>query len=232
MVTPTERLGPLVHRAVHHGALLWVLGVLEFVVAMGVTQAGYTGTSYSLTGNYISDLGAAHCEILRSNVYVCSPWHDVFNVSIVVFGALVILGTLLLRTAFRPRGVRTLGLLLLLVAGAGSIGVGLSPEDVNLTVHSLSALAAFLAGNLALLILGVAMFRDTRWDGYRTFTMVLGLVGLVALLLFLARAWGALGAGGMERLIVAPDLLWLLLAGVHLIRIPTYAPPGLPRASG
>ncbi len=200
MTVSTGRLGPLVHRSVRHGAILWIVGVLQFVVGMAVTEVGYSGTSYSLTGNYISDLGAAHCGIYHSSIYVCSPWHDVFNVSIVLLGILLILGTLLIRTAFRPRAVRTVGLALLIISGVGAIGVGLSPEDVNLSLHSASALASFLGSNLAMMILALAMFRDTRWDGYRTFTMVMGLVGLVALILFTVGTYGPLGVGGMERL--------------------------------
>jgi hypothetical membrane protein len=219
-----ERYGPLVHRSVRHGAYLYIAGVLIFIVAMIVTQLGYTGTSYSLTGNYISDLGAAHCGTYHTNLYVCSPWHDVFNVGIVLMGILLILGTILLRTAYPARGSRTLGLALLVLAGFGAIGVGLSPEDVNLTVHTISAATAFILGNLALIVLAFAMFRDTRWDGYRAYTLFSGLIGLIAFLLFYTKVYGPLGVGGMERLIVAPLLLWALLVGIHLARIPTFAP--------
>jgi hypothetical membrane protein len=230
MAAPTERLGPLVHRSVRHGAILWIVGVVEFIVGMIVTQAGYTGTTYSLSANYISDLGAAHCGNYHSGLYVCSPWHDVFNVAIILLGILLIFGTLLLWSAFRPRGTRTIGLLLLIISGIGAIGVGLSPEDVNLTVHTASAATAFIGANLALMVLSLAMFRDTRWDGYRTFTMVMGLIGLIALVLFEEKVYGPLGVGGMERLIVAPVLLWAFVAAVHLVRIPTYAPTAIPHA--
>jgi hypothetical membrane protein len=226
--TPTgERYGPLVHRSVHHGAMLYILGVVIFIAAMIITQLGYTGTSYSLLNNYISDLGAAHCGIYHSSIYVCSPWHDVFNVGIVLMGVFLIFGTILMRTAYPARGSRTLGLALLVIAGFGAIGVGLSPEDVNLTVHSISAATAFILGNLALIVLAFAMFRDTRWDGYRAYTLFSGLVGLIAFILFYVKIWGPLGVGGMERLIVAPLLLWALLVGIHLWRIPTFAPAGL-----
>jgi hypothetical membrane protein len=223
-----DRRGPLVHRSVRHGAILWVVAAVQFIVAMGVTQLGWTGSTYSLTQNYISDLGARYCAVYSGRA-VCSPWHNVFDVSIVLLGLLVILGAVLARTAFPPRTTRTVGLGLLSIASVGTIGVGLSPEDVNLQVHSLSALVAFLLGNLSLIVLGFATFRDTRWDGYRTFTIVMGLIGLVALALFSSHSWGALGPGGMERLIVAPLLLWLIVSGIHLIRIPTYAPSALPR---
>jgi hypothetical membrane protein len=231
-----------VHRSVHHGAILLVVGAIEFILAMVVTQVGYGasfdwGSSYSLKFNYISDLGASQCgwfatgSLGSGSHYACSPWHLVFDVAIVVMGILIVLAVLLLRTAFPARRSRTIGLGLLAVAAIGSIGVGLFPEDVNLTAHTLSALLAFLGSGLALIVLGFAMFRDTRWDGFRAYTVLSGLVSLVALILFVSKVYVGLGVGGMERLIVAPALLWLIVAGIHLARIPTFAPSTLPKAS-
>ena len=231
-----ERYGPLVHRSVRHGAILWIVGVLIFVVGMAVTQYGYGPPTYSLTANYISDLGAMHCAPLAGHGttgYVCSPWHLAFNATIVVMGLLLLLGIVLIRTGFPPRSARTIGLILLALAGIGAIGVGLNPEDVRPSIHILSAAIAFIGGNLALIVLGFAMFRDTRWDGYRAYTMLSGLVGLIALILFELKAYGPIGVGGMERLIVAPLLLWAVVVSIHLVRLPTYAAPrGLPGTSG
>ncbi|MGD0588445.1 MAG: DUF998 domain-containing protein [Thermoplasmata archaeon] len=226
-----ERYGPLVHRSVRHGALVLVVGTLQFIVAMVVAQMGWT-VPYSLRTNYISDLGAVNCGFFpaSSSHYVCSPWHLVFNVSIVIMGLLIVLAVLLIRTAFPARRSRTIGLGLLALAGIGSIGVGLSPEDVNLTIHSLSAALAFVGGGLALLVLGFAMFRDTRWDGFRAYTVLSGLVALIAFALFTSGTYVGLGVGGMERLIAAPILLWSLVIGVHLARIPTFAPRAIPKS--
>jgi hypothetical membrane protein len=227
-----ERRGPLVHRAVRHGAILLLVGAVQFVAAMVVTQLGWT-TPYSLRANDIGDLGAVSCGSFPSGSshYVCSPWHWVFDGSIVLLGLLLLVAAHLLRTAFPVRRSRTVGLACLVLAGLGSIGVGLFPEDVNLTVHTLSAALAFGFWNLALVVLGFAMLRDTRWDGFRAYSVISGLVGLVALGLFELRAWGALGVGGMERLVVAPVLLWAIVVGVHLARIPTFAPSKLPAPS-
>jgi hypothetical membrane protein len=236
MAVSSERYGPLVHRSVHHGAAIWVLGVVEFLVGMIITQFGWSNPSYSLTQNYISDLGAVHCGELAGR-YVCSPWHLVFNISIILLGILLILGVLLLPSAFPNRRSRAIGLGLLVISGIGAIGVGLSPEDVNLTIHSLSALLAFAGGGFALIVLGFAMFRDTRWDGWRAYSVISGLVALVSLILFVAKSWtwgglwADLGAGGIERLIVAPILLWALLVGIHLLRIPAFAPRQLPKTT-
>jgi hypothetical membrane protein len=220
---------------VHHGAILLVVGTLLFIVAMAVTQVGY-GSSYSLTGNYISDLGAVNCGVFGgtgsiAGHYACSPWHGVFNVSIIVMGLLVIVAAILIRTAFPARLSRTIGLSLLALSGFGSVGVGLSPEDVNIAVHSGSALLAFIGGSLALLVLAFAMFRDTRWNGFRSYTFLSGVIALIALILFVSKVDLDLGVGGMERLIVAPVLLWSLVAGTHLARIPTFAPRPFPKES-
>lgn len=226
--TASERYGPLVHRSVRHGAILLILGSVQFVVGMAVTQIGY-GSSYSLTQNVISDLGAVNCGFFGGSSalpghYACSPWHDVFNISTVLLGILLGLATLLIRSAFPARRTRTIGLGLLLVAAIGAIGVGLSPEDVNITIHSVSAFLAFAGSGFALVVLGIAMFRDTRWDGFRAYTFLSGLVVLVALILFGTKNYLVLGVGGMERLVVAPVLLWAVVVGIHLARIPTFAP--------
>jgi hypothetical protein len=76
------------------------------------------------------------------------------------------------------------------------------------------------------------MFRDTRWDGYRAYSLFSGVLGLVAVILFETGKDVGLGVGGMERLIVAPLLLWLIVASIHLLRIPQYAPRTLPTGGG
>jgi hypothetical membrane protein len=234
-VASSERYGPLVHRSVRHGAVLLIVGAVQFLVGMALTQIGY-GSSYSLTQNYISDLGAQNCGTFGGSGampghYACSPWHLVFNISIILLGLLLIFAVILIRTAFPARRSRTIGLALLAFSGVGAIGVGLSPEDVNITIHSLSAFLAFAGSGFALIILGLAMFRDTRWDGFRAYTMLSGLVILVALILFATQTYVGLGVGGMERLVVAPVLLWAIVVGIHLARIPTFAPRAFPKGS-
>jgi hypothetical membrane protein len=236
MGSTSHRLGPLVHRSVHHGAILWLAATIQFLVAMIAAQLAWTNPSYSLARNPISDLGNTSCGIFSSRD-VCSPLHLVFNVSIVLFGVLVLLGILLLPTAFPARASRSIGLGLMGVAAIGSILVGTFPENTIGALHSLGALLAFVGSGFALIFLSGAMLRDTRWDGFRTYTGVSGLVTLIAFILYAAGSWNwgglwaTLGEGGIERIIVAPLILWLLVASAHLARIPTFASPGL-RPSG
>jgi hypothetical membrane protein len=232
MAQPEPRLGPLVHRSVHHGAALWVVGVLQFLAVMIVVQFLWAGSApYNLSQDVISDLGNTQCGNwpTANSTDVCSPWHDLFNGSAIVLGLLFVFGTILLQSAFPRRTTSTVGLFLFVLAGIGAIGVGASPENVDLTVHRISAAVAFGAGSFALFPLSLAMFRDTRWDGFRAYTLFSGLVGFVAFLLFIFGFYPVLGVGGMERLIVAPVLLWAVVAGAHLLFVPAYAPRILPK---
>jgi hypothetical membrane protein len=223
--------GPLDPRSVRPGSVAWLVASIQFIGAMIVAQLGWT-TSYSLSGNTISDLGVVQCGQLTSpetgvSLYVCSPWHVVFNASVILFGLLVILGSVLVASGF-PRGrSRSLGLGLLCLAGIGAIGVGLFPEDVNQSAHAISSLFAFVGSGVAMILLSQAMTGDSRWDGFRAYSLLSGLITIIALILYLAGIYGPLGVGGLERVIVALILLWLMLAGSHLMRARTYSSPSI-----
>lgn len=221
-------LGPLAPRTARWGGALFILGSLQFLAAMVYVQYRYPG--YSDLTNYISDFGNFHN----------SPAYAVFNSSIILLGVLGLLGTALIRTAFAPRRSRTLGIVALAIANLGAIGVGIFPEtatELGGNIHSLVSLITFLGSGFALIFLGFAMLRDTRWEGFRGYTAISGVVTLVALLLFIPASGGSTsGLGGypglIERIIVAPILLWAIVAGLHLVRLPTYSPARFRPATG
>jgi hypothetical membrane protein len=207
-----------VHRSVHYGALGLVLAAAVFIVVNLVVPFGYSG--FSVTANSIGDLGNA----------ARSSWAWVFDAGAIAFGVIGLAGGFLVWTAFPIKTSRTVGLLLLELAFIGAIGLGAFPQGSPWTIAGLPSVSIdlfLIASALGLLLLSFAMLRDTRWSGYRLYTLLSAVVSLVALALLWAAVWGPLGPGGLERLAVAPFLLWLLVAGTHLARIPTYTPPGL-----
>lgn len=211
------RYGPLVRREVRVGGGFLILGTLQFVLAMIVVELDWPNHAYSLSANYISDLGGPQSPL---------PW--VFNDSIRLLGVLGFLGVILIRSAFPPKTTTRVGLFFLLVATIFAFLVGSYPEGSGAiggtTIHSLVSSVTFLASALALLALGLAMFRDTRWDGFRAYTFLSGVVTLIAIGLFVDNVGGAAVQGALERLVVAPILLWAVVAGRHLVRMRTYAP--------
>ena len=213
-----RRLGPLVHRSVHYGALGLILASAVFIAVNVVVPLGYSG--FSVTANSIGDLGnAAH-----------SSWAWAFDAGAILFGLIGLVGGFLVWTAFPLKTSRTVGLLLLELAFIGTIGLGAFPQGSSWTIASFPSITIdllLIAGGFSMLFLSLAMLRDTRWSGYRLYTLVSAVVSLAALGLLWANVWGPLGPGGLERLAVAPFLLWLIVAGIHLARIPTYTPPGV-----
>lgn len=217
MPTPEAEPTPLVHRAVRTGGILIAAASLQFVAAMIVVQAHYPG--YSLKANYISDLGGAH-----------SPWALVFDGSIILLGAIVLPSLLLIWSAFDPGHARSAGLSLLLIAAAGAICVGVFPETthvLNGNAHAVASEITFLGASLGFIVVSFAMRLPERWHFSGPYTLVSGIVSLAATGLFGANVTLGLGVGGMERLIVAPVLLWMIVEGVHLGLLHRFA-PGLP----
>lgn len=203
-------LGPLIRRSARYGGALLALAPLQFVAAMVVAQLGYPG--YSDWTNAVSELGSAR-----------SPRALLFKASLVLLGVLGIVGIYLVRSAFRKGVTARGGIGLFALAGLGAVGAGVFPSGSSL--HSDFAGLAFVGTAAALLLLALGMLRDTRWDGYRLFTLVGGLVTLVGIVLYTGPTTLGLGAGGAERLLIAPVLLWSLLAGVHLLQLPVYGGP-------
>lgn len=226
---------PLLPRITRPGAVLWLIGPLQFVAAMIVVQLSWTHAHpYSLTGNYISDLGNTACGYFPSGstTYICSPWHDVFNASVVVLGAFVLLGAALVRNAFKKRSTRAVGLGLVALAGVAAVLIGVFPENVNGTVHDFASAVAFVGGGVGVIVLSGAMAGDVRWTGFRAFSAAGGAVAVVASVLFEVGADLGLGVGGMERLVVAPLLLVPSVLSVHLLRLRSFAPHSIPGAKG
>ena len=216
-------VGGLVHRSVRSGAILLIFGAIQFVAGMIIVQTQYPG--YSLTQNYISDLGGAS-----------SPWALGFDASVILLGVCAIFGILLIWGAFEPSGIRGTGLALILIGGIGAVGVGVFPETTpvqNGGMHTIVSFIAFSGSGIGLTVLSFAMAGDPHYRLSRPFTLACGATTLFALVAFAAGQvtgtagfYLAIGPGGMERLIVAPVLVWGIVEGLHLARLPRYAPSG------
>ncbi len=146
---PTRFRAP---RRVLGGALLWIVGSVQFLLAMVVVQLAWT-TPYDIWTNAVSDLGAVTCaENAMGTSYVCSPWHVLFNASIVVLGLLLAVGTLEARARLPKGRAGMAGSVLLIVSGIGAATVGIFPEDVQGVPHSIGALLAFVGAGAAMVV--------------------------------------------------------------------------------
>ena len=170
-------------------------GSLLFFLSLLTAELLYPG--YSAADNYISDLGVGP-----------SPSDIIFNAAVFLFGLLEALAAVLL---YRSEKERTFPLLLM-VAAAGAMGVGIFPSNVQL-FHSIAALFAFGGGALAAVFSYRIVGRPVGNAG-----MVLGAISLVALALFASGTHLGLGEGGMERMALYPFLFWMAGVGAMLMR--------------
>jgi len=150
------------------------------------------------------------------------------NASFVLLGLIILSGVALGRSAFPSGWFSGVGLILLSLAGIGIILVGLFPENENIALHRVGAAGHFVVGNLAMAVLGIALAVGNEVGAGLTqtggrpalaiYSIVSGVVGLVATALFITDHYLGLGIGGMERVAAYPLPLWLIVAGISFLR--------------
>jgi hypothetical membrane protein len=188
--------------------VIFLIAATQFMLCLIIAEATYPG--YSVSGNYVSDLGVG-------------PSALVFNSSVFLLGLLILFGTYFLRHT--PK-FKTEDILLLLMAIA-AMGVGIFTKDFTLPHGAVSSAAFFFAGLAAIFSFQVLK------KPLSIISIILGAMTLTALALFSAgmitsgsltsdiaynsNFYLGLGPGGMERMTVYPALIWLTGFGAHLI---------------
>jgi hypothetical membrane protein len=191
------------------GAISWLTAVAYFAVQPVVAAAW--DPAYSFLHNTISALGNARCDPL-----LCSPRHPLMNVVFVIVGLGKLAGAVLNHDHWPPRRLATTGLVLVALGGAGGVLVGLAPADTNQALHLVGAGLQFPAA-VGPLLLGLATPRVRPAE--RSFSLVMGAVGIVGCALFAGGLRVGVGVGGTERLGFDPCTVWTaVLGGVLLLR--------------
>lgn len=196
---------------VRAAGVVWMSAV-QFFLAQIVVQSAWT-TPFSLADNFVSDLGNTVCG-MYNGLYVCSPWNVWMNISFSLQGIIILTGTILARPLFHREPLRMPVFILLILTGLGMIGVGIFPENVNNTGHVIAAGIQFVTGNLALILIGVTGKTVGLKRGWFTASVLLGIAGLAATLLFVNGYGLGLGVGGMERIAAYTFPVWLIAAGL------------------
>jgi hypothetical membrane protein len=202
------------------------LSVLQYFVAEAAVIGAWAGHEpYSRRDGLISDLGAVGCGGFDGRD-VCSPAHLLMNASFVVQGlgmvvGALLLGSVLLCTAARPRltpgparGARGAALTirsLTFAAGAGTVIVGMVPEDTGSVWHLVGAVTYFAGGAVALLLLGWLWIRQTPLGWL---ILVCGVVSFGALVTSGVTGLHVPEPGTLERLMGYPITIGVSAAGL------------------
>jgi hypothetical membrane protein len=175
--------------------LFLFIGGLEMLFLLHLAEFLYPG--YSVSQDYISELG----------VGPTGP-RVVFTIALQAFGLLVLTAAWQLRE--KDRGSKLW--IMLMVSAIGAIGVGTFDMDDYSALHGLSALLAFLFGNLA-----AVYSSKMALPPVSHLFVVLGVLGLAALALLGGEIDAGLGLGGMERMVFYPAMFWLISFGMYLM---------------
>ncbi len=199
-----------------YGAVLYIVGALQFVACVALTGSRYGPPAYSPLTVTISDLQAVNCGVFQG-AYVCSPLHSLANFSVALLGLLITAGSLSLRTILPGGRRRDIAVGLIAVAGVAAFANAFTPEDVTWIGDLATAIIAFLGANFGLIQIGRAVSSESSWRGYGLFSQALGTFGVAALILDGLGLGTVIGEGAIEWLIVAPILVWTVTTGFRLI---------------
>ena len=212
---PEERQ-ELDKKANPYDAIFFIVATVQFIICIPITASRYGPPAYNPLTTTISDLQAVNCGIFQG-VYICSPLHDLANISVAMLGLLIIAGSLLFRSRLRASCRRNVALSLFLIAGLATFANAFTPEDITWTGDLITAIIAFLGANFGLIQIGRTLATDPRWRGYAIFSNVLGTVGIGAFVLDGFGLGTVIGEGTIEWLIIAPILVWAPVIGLRLI---------------
>jgi hypothetical membrane protein len=182
------------------GTVLLAGCLLQF---FGMQIAEYVYPGYSVSQNYISDLGV---DVLASAL--------LFNVTLFIFGACVVL----VFYKLRQQGMDNLLCLLLIFAGVGAIIVSIFNEHTIGAIHYTGAVMAFCLTALAAIRSNMTIFHGTSLG---KLCVALGVVGLAAAVGKMALAnvndYLGIGKGGMERMLYYPAIIFAIIIAVYLL---------------
>ncbi len=176
------------------GSLFLFAGILFYLVNM-MAESIYP--NYNDGSNYLSDLGA------RS-----APSMLLWDSMLFTFGIIFIAST----HFYLRRTGNKLMMVTFIISGIGTIIVSLFPENSILAVHTVGAEAAFLFGGISAML----AYRVTR-PPFRYFVLILGIITLASDFLLFIGIYFGLGVGGMERMVVYPEMAFLMALGGYLL---------------
>ncbi|MEO8863251.1 MAG: DUF998 domain-containing protein [Candidatus Saccharimonadales bacterium] len=196
------------------GQIAWVFSLQYYVIQI-ICGAAWT-YGFSWTHNTISDLGNTVCGQYGDR-FVCSPYYSLMNGSFVVLGVTTIVGAVLIAKSFSKSRPYYLGFSCMVLSGAGTIVVGLFPENTISVGHITGAALAFVAGNIGMILIGLAQKGRKMPSSLRIYSISSGIIGIIGLTLFIAQIDIGLGLGSMERIASYPQSIWMFVIGTYLL---------------
>lgn len=213
-----------VPRRVWIAGLLVVVAGVQYLALEAVTAAAWSHPPYSYALNFISDLGNPIPGDVFAGRTIDSPLAWVMNTAFILQGVLFIAATLVLRSAMPARVSRPL-LILAFLHGLGVICVGLfhassvAVANGQVIGHGVGATLTIVIGNVIAIVVAASGSRLGASRGYRIFSYLTGILGIVAFaLILLYPPLTAAAVGIPERIAVYTIIVWEVVTGLVVVR--------------
>jgi len=203
--------------------LLFLAAGTSLLILEAVVASAFPGYSYAT--NYVSDLGVPEVGTFEGRP-IDSPLAALMNFAFVLQGILMLSATVVLARGMRTGSARWVLVALAAVFAIGFITIavfhGSEQAEANGTVnlHFLGGGLLAAAGNAILIVAGFAAAKFDAPTPARVTSIVLGLVGIFALVLLVLQKDGTIdimGEGALERGALYSILLWEILVGGLLV---------------
>ena len=179
---------------------LLLFGIIQWIILVIISEG--LQPDYISSIHYVSTLGTGHTA-------------TVYNISTIILGTCVTLATIYLHKFSSSRTF----VILLLIAGLATIGVGVFPEDSR-PMHGYVTPIALIFGALAAMTTRKILNKPVYY-----FVFLLGAISLITGLAFIpylglsveSRAtYLGFYKGTLERIVIYTNLLWILLLGSNI----------------
>lgn len=188
------------------GILLFLAGT---IILMGIITAEsfYPAEhTYTTAKSMISDLGATE----PPNSIITQPSATIFNLSMIITGILVLTGSIFIYRSFNDK----IAAVLMGLLGLGALGVGIFPGNIN-PQHPIFAMLTFITGGLSAIYSYRLINSPLKYPA-----LIFGIFTLF--FLFTSSIFmPIMGGGGVERWVVYPLILWLIVFGGYLMGLGT-----------
>jgi len=179
--------------------LAGVCGVIAPLVALSsIFLAIAYSPWFNWTDNALSDLGVGTAAFL-------------FNSGLIVGGLLGLVFSLGMVQVLRKRVLGLAGAFMLVLAAVSLVGVGVFPETAG-RIHFYVSVAFFAFGPSSLLLVGIALARESSWRKLGVFSVLTGA--------FAVAVWAVpypyRGVAVPEMLASLSTSLWFIILGVKL----------------
>lgn len=193
-----------------------VCGIGVPIIFTAVTASvSFLRPGYNHLSQFVSELGESG-----------APYSTLQNAAFTLYGLLVIVFSVGLSKGIGASRASRIGAVLLVVSGVGDVGAAIFPCDLGCPssgstsniLHGQFSILGIVAAILAIWIFSLALGKDSRWRGYRAYSLATAVLATIFYLLA-----GFIGPqslrGGFQRLRLGTMLLWIGVMGAKLLSL-------------